>query len=155
MAETKYDPSKLFIGTRLFKDSNEAGNPIVDEKGEWTTGEVEITLLDRKTGFTVATKKVKTTKNKYLVFREDFDGLSTEDVIKEHFSDIQLEEATDTELQKEAAHSKAASDLATALAEIETLKAEAAARETPAVEYEELPATEEVVEEKPAKTKKK
>jgi hypothetical protein len=151
MAETQYDPSKLFVGTRLHKDSNEAGSPIVDEKGEWTTGEIELSLFDHKSGLTVASNRIKTTRNKYLVFREDFDGLTKEEVIKEYFSDVKLSEATDTELQKEAARSEAETKLAEALAEIETLKAAAA---TPAIEYEEVEET--VVEEKPApKTKKK
>lgn len=136
MADTKkFDPSKLFVAARLFKDSNEAGSPLVDEKtGEWSGGRVQVTLLDSKTATTVASTELMVTRNKYLAWREDFDLLSTEDVIKEYFKDVDLDKASNTELQKEAAKSEAETKLRTAEARIKVLEDEAKARDEEAKE---------------------
>lgn len=131
MAETqKYDPSKVFVGARLFKDTDEAGSPIVDENtGEWKSGKVLIELFDTKDGFSIAGKEVKVTRNKYLVFREDFDSLSKEDVLKEFFSDVELKEATTTPLQDEAKKSADETAAREKDARIAELEAELARRD--------------------------
>jgi len=97
MAET-YDPSKLNIATRLFKDEDEAGVIIDDNTREWKSGEVEITVYD-KHGIAVTGKRIKVTRLKYLTFREDFDSLTTKEVISEYFPDVKLTDGTKTDLQ--------------------------------------------------------
>ena len=130
MAETKkYDPSKLFVGTRLIKDSNEAGSPIVDDSGEWKSGRILIQLFDTKTGENVAGKEIKTSRLKNLAWREDVNSLSTKELIDEYFSDLELKEATQTDYQTEAARSKVESAERAKDAEIAELKAELARRD--------------------------
>lgn len=138
MAETQtYDPSKVFVGTRLIKDANEAGSPIVDENtGEWKSGRVLIQLFDAKNGNNIAGKELKVTRTKYAAFREDFDSLSKEDVLAEYFPKVETTEASTTELQDEAAKSEKETAAREKDARIAELEAELARRDSIDAEFD-------------------
>jgi len=103
MAEP-FDPSKLYVATRLIKDEDDAGVIIDEHSKEWKSGELEINLFD-KTSRTIATHREKVTRNKYNLLREDLDGLNTQEIIERFFKDVDLTEASQTPLQVEAARS--------------------------------------------------
>jgi hypothetical protein len=109
VAEVKYDPSKLFVSTRLIRDESNGG-VIVDEDGKWVSGKLYIQLFDNKSGYLVASKDLQVSRKKYDAFREDFDPLSTEDVIKEHFPNVETDTASESELQEAARKSKEESE---------------------------------------------
>jgi len=96
-----YDPSKLSISSRLFRDEDENGVIVDENTKEWKSGEVEINVSD-KDGIFLGSKRIKMTRTKYLAFREDFDGLSTEEVVSEYFPKLKTGEASKTELQEAA-----------------------------------------------------
>lgn len=157
---TKFDPNKIFVGTRLFKDTDDRGTVITDENtNEWKDGELVIELYDTKTGKTVATHKERTTRNKYAVWQEDFTALSKEEIVAKYFEGVQVSEASESELDKAARESQVATaeaKLAEALARIADLEKEAEARDEIDQGAFEAPAdapVEEVVEDKPVEDK--
>lgn len=123
MAEnkTKYDPSKLFVGTKLYKDEGSEGI-ILDQNGDWKSGKVAIELYDVKDGFLVSKVELPVSRAKYVAWKEDFDVLTTEQVIDEYFKDVKTTDPSETELQRESRLSKAESDLKAKDLEIEALK---------------------------------
>lgn len=104
MADKNYDPSKVFVGTRLIRDEDENGIK-VDSRGDWESGKLLVELFDIKTGTQIEGFSKDLTRRKYEAFVEDFSGLSTEEVIKEYFPKVQTSEASKTDLQVEAERS--------------------------------------------------
>lgn len=101
------DPSKLFAATKLVRDEGEHG-VLVDKRGEWASGRLYIQLFDSKSGLFVDGITKDLSHAKYEAFREDFDQLTTEEVIKEFFPKVATSEASESELQAAARESKTA-----------------------------------------------
>lgn len=125
MAETKKTP---YVGTRLVKDSNEAGSPILDEStGEWKSGHVLIELFDGKTGQIIDSYKKSVTRIGFAAWREEFATLTTDEIITQYFpGDPTNPVAPTVEEKKESDDAEA---LKVALAKIAELEAEKAANE--------------------------
>lgn len=136
MAEKEKKP---YFGTRLFKDSNETGSPIVDElTGEWVGGKVLIELFDGKTGARINQAEKRVTRLSYPAWREEFNVLTVDEVIEQYFPGEKKEDKT---VVKTEATDATAEALKVALAELAALKAEKEAPvvpETPVVEPEDL-----------------
>lgn len=122
MSNQKFDPSQLIVGTRVTLDTNAEGVITVDKNSEWLSGTFVVELFDRKTGQTLGTHREHISRKKYEALREDFDKMSTADVVKEYFSDVETDAATQTDLQREADRSEAETRAKKAEAEVEELK---------------------------------
>lgn len=123
MADQKFDPSQIIVGTRLTPTTDDKGVIKVDpETQTWAEGDFEVTIFDRKTGQTLGTHREKVTRRKYEALREDVDGFSNEEVINKWFTDVNLSAASQTELQREADRSSAETRAREAEEEVKRLK---------------------------------
>lgn len=124
-----HDPSKLFIGTKLYRDADSNGI-ILDHNGDWKSGRIVIELFNKKNGFLVSKVEKDVTKAKYVAWKEDFDVLTIEEVLDQYFKGVETITSTETDLQREQRLSDSETSLNEKDAEIAKLKALLEQRDT-------------------------